>query len=275
VRLRSFAFAFVVLCCIFAFPATARQASTGATQNPTAVALATNSIAVLSGSVQVADITLTGTATRIAGSDVGTGTVTLKALGTLDSRIDLSLSSGTRSEVRNASNGAPQGSWLAPSGSVNSMAMHNCFTDAAWFFPALTVLSQTSNPNLSITYVGLETKNGVSVQHLNFASVSAVQPTASAGLRGPAASLATLSSTDVYLDSASLLPVALAFNTHPDNDALTNIPVEVDFSNYQAVNGVQIPFRIQKFLNASLFLDLTIQTASLNSGLTDSAFASN
>jgi len=275
VRLRSFAFALAVLSCVFALPSSAQQVSTTATQNPQAVALATNSIAVLSGNVQIADVTLTGTATRIAGSDVGTGTFTLKALGTLDSRMDLSLSSGTRSEIRNASSGTPQGSWLAPNGSVSNMAMHNCFTDAAWFFPALTVLSQTSNPNLSITYIGLEAKNGVSVQHLRFASVGAVQPTARAGLRGPVASLATLSSTDVYLDSSSLLPVALAFSTHPDNDVLTNIPVEVDFSNYQAVNGVQIPFHIQKFLNGSLFLDLTIQAATLNSGLTDSVFASN
>jgi hypothetical protein len=232
-------------------------------------------MAVLSGNAQIADVTLTGTAIRIAGSDVGTGTVALKALGTLESRMDLSLSSGTRSEVRNASNGVPQGSWLAPNGSVSNMAMHNCFTDAAWFFPALTVLSQTSNPNLSIAYVGLETKNGIPVQHLNFASVSTVQPTGPAGLRGPVVTLATLSSTDVYLNSSSLLPVAFVFSTHPDNDALTNIPVEIDFSNYQAVNGVQIPFHIQKFLNGSLFLDLTIQAASLNSGLTDSVFASN
>jgi hypothetical protein len=275
VRLRSFAFAVAFLCCIFALSASAQQASTTATQNPQAVALATNSIAVLSGSAQITDVTLTGTATRIAGSDVGTGTVTLKALGTLDSRMDLSLSSGTRSEIRNASNGAPQGSWLAPNGSVSNMAMHNCFTDAAWFFPAFTVLSQASSPYVTAIYVGAETKNNVAVQHLRFASVSAAQPAGSSGLPGAAASLATLSSTDVYLDSTSLLPVALAFNTHPDNDTLTNIPVEIDFSNYQVVNGVQIPFHIQKFLNGSLFLDLTIQAATLNSGLTDSVFASN
>ena len=87
--------------------------------------------------------------------------------------------------------------------------------------------------------------------------------------------LVTLSSTDVYLDSSSLLPVAFAFNTHPDNNSLLNIPVEIDFSNYQAVNGAQIPFHIQKFLNGSLFLDMTIQSAAVNSGLTTSTFSSN
>jgi len=261
----------VLLFCllVFAIVANAQQTSAVATQNPTAISLARNSVAVLSGSVQISDITLTGTATRVAGSDTGSGTVTLKALGTSSSRMDLSLSDGSFSEIRSSPNGPPEGQWLAPTGSYNDMAMHNCFTDAAWFFPALTVLSQTSNPNLSITYVGQQIKNGISVQHLQFALSSGLQ------VPGSCDPLSTLSSTNVYLDSSSLLPVAIAFNTHPDNNALLNIPVEIDFTNYQAVKGVQVPFHIQKFLNGSLFLDMTIQTANVNSGLTVSAFSSN
>jgi hypothetical protein len=247
----------------------AQQDPTSVTQDPTAVALVAKSLVALDGSTPIAAVTLTGTATRSAGSDTGTGTVTLKALGTSSSRMDLSLSDGTFSEIRTSPSGGPQGQWLAATGSYNSMAIHNCFTDAAWFFPALTVLSETSNSNLSIIYVGQETKNGISVQHLHFASNSAAQTT------GVADPLVALSGTDVYLASSSLLPVAFAFNSHPDNNALLNIPVEVDFSNYEVVNGVQIPFRIQKFLNGSLFLDMTIQSANVNSALTDSAFASN
>jgi hypothetical protein len=269
VRFRSLAFALVVLPCIFALPASAQQAPTAVTQNPTAVTLAARSVAVLSGGVQISDITLTGTATRVAGSDSGSGTVTLKALGTSSSRMDLSLSNGTFSEIRTSPNGGPQGQWLAPNGAYNNMAMHNCFTDSAWFFPGLTVLSQTSNPYLSITYVGQETKNDVSVQHIHFASNSAAQ---AASVADP---LPTLSSTDVYLDSSSLLPVAFVFYTHPDNNSVVNIPVEVDFSNYQTVNGIQVPYHIQKFLNGSLYLDMTIQSAALNSGLTVSVFSAN
>jgi hypothetical protein len=269
VRLRTFALALVVLPCTFAPPASAQQTSTAVAQNPTAVTLAAKSIALLSGTVQIADITLTGTATRIAGSDTGSGTATLKALGTSSSRMDLSLSDGTFSEIRTSPNGTPQGQWLAPNSSYDNMATHNCLTDAAWFFPALTVLSQTSNQSLSIAYVGQQTKNGISVQHLQFAFSSGTQ------IPGIGDPLLTLSSTDVYLNSSSLVPVAFVFNTHPDNNALLNIPVEVDFSNYQAVNGVQVPFHIQRFVNGSLFLDITVQSASVNSGLTVSAFSSN
>ena len=251
---------------VVAISTNAQQASTVVTQSPIAVSLATNSIAVLSGSVQIADITLTGTATRVAGSDTGSGTVALKALGTSNSRMDLSLSEGTFSEIRTSQSGAPQGQWLAASGSYNYMAAHNCITDAAWFFPALSVLSQLSNPNVIAAYIGQDTKAGVAVYHLRLSIQSPTDPT---GL------LQQLSAEDVYLSASTYLPVALVFQTHPDNDALTNILVEVDFSNYEVVNGVQIPFHIQKFVNGTLFLDMTIQSATLNSGLAVSAFSSN
>ena len=77
---------------------------------------------------------------------------------------------------------------------------------------------------------------------------------------------------DFYLDATSLLPVAIKFNTHPDDDANTNIPVEVDFSSYQAVNGAQIPFHIQKFSQGTLMLDVTVTSVAVNSGVADSAF---
>jgi hypothetical protein len=261
VRLRTFALAAVS--CIFALPASAQQTSTSPTQNPTAVALATNSVARLSGTVQIADITLTGTATRVVGSDTSSGTVTLKALGTSSSRMDLSLSGGSFSEIRVAQSGAPQGQWLAANGSYNNMAPHNCLTDAAWFFPALTVLSQLSNPNLVATYIGQETRAGVAVYHLRLSMQS---PTDLTGL------LQQLSTEDVYLNTSTYLPVALVFQTHPDSDALTNILVEVDFSNYQSVGSVLIPFSVQKSINGTPFLDITVQSAVVNSGLAQSAF---
>jgi hypothetical protein len=245
-------------------PAAYPQTSPAPTaSSPQAVALGSQAMSALTGSVQVSDVTLTGTATRTAGSDIESGSVSLKALGSGQARLDLTVAGGTRSEIRNLdSNSAPQGSWIALDGSVHTMPIHNCVTDAAWFFPALSVLSQLSNPNLLVTYVGNETRGGVSVQHLHFV-VQTPDPT---GL------LQQLSAEDIYLDASSNLPVAVTFNAHPDNDAGTNIPVEVDFSNYQQVNGVQIPFHVQKFLNGTLFLDLSVQSAVLNSGIPQSAF---
>jgi hypothetical protein len=81
------------------------------------------------------------------------------------------------------------------------------------------------------------------------------------------------STIDFYLDASTMLPVQINFNSHPDNAATTNIPYQITFSNYQAVNGSQIPYHIQEYFNGSLLLDFTVTNAALNSGLSDSLFA--
>lgn len=81
-----------------------------------------------------------------------------------------------------------------------------------------------------------------------------------------------LSRMDIWLDPSSLLPTAVAFNTHPDNNAFIDISNEIRFSDYQAFSGVAVPLHIQKFLNNSLALDLQLSNPSLNSGLSSSVF---
>src|SRR5271155_3797462 len=79
--------------------ARAQTATTTPASDPQAIALAVQAVSALVGTTQVADATLTGTAIRSVGSDVGTGTITLKVLGNSDSRLDMNLSDGTRSEI--------------------------------------------------------------------------------------------------------------------------------------------------------------------------------
>src|SRR5260370_24485796 len=102
--------------------------------DPLAVAYAAKSIAAMTGGTTVNDVTLTGSVTW-NGTD--TGTATLRALGTGESRMDLALTSGTRTEIRDAQTGVPLGQWLAPNNASGNFAYQNCLTDPAWFFPAL------------------------------------------------------------------------------------------------------------------------------------------
>jgi hypothetical protein len=246
---------------------------TATSNSPQATTLATSAIAALAGSASISDVTLTGTATRTAGSGVENGNITLMAYGNSYSSMSLVASDGTFSEIRNLDAfGNPQGFWSSPGGTYQPMVNHNCLTDAAWFFPVLTVLSQISSPDVTAIYVGQETRNNESVQHLQF--TRQLPSVASNGSTSATASafVTSLTAEDVYLDSNSLLPVAILFNAHPDNNAAANILVEVDYSNYQPSGGVQVPFRIQELLNNSLFLDFTIQSVSLNSGLSAANF---
>ena len=79
--------------CGFSSIALGQSASTPGT-TAQAVAFAGRAIAALAGTAQINDITLTGTATRTAGSDVESGSITLKASGNTLSRIDFNGSAG-------------------------------------------------------------------------------------------------------------------------------------------------------------------------------------
>jgi hypothetical protein len=103
--------------------------------DPRGVAFASRSISALTGGKAISDATLTGSVTWSGGADPETGTATLLASGTGESRMSLVLSSGTRTEIRDASTGVAQGQWTAESGKSGPFASQNCATDAVWFFP--------------------------------------------------------------------------------------------------------------------------------------------
>jgi hypothetical protein len=242
--------------------------SSSATQDPQAVTLAVSSLSTLNSDITISDVILTGTATRIAGSDVESGTFTLEAKGTTESRVELDLSGGKYVETRTSLAGYVQGNSSGPDGSAHAAAMHNCFTDAVWFLPQLSSLSAfVNNANYTVTYVGAETWQGSAVQHLRFSQSLPTDDTPTLQL------LNHLSTVDIRLDSTSGLPVSMAFMVHPDNNGSTDIPVEIRYSSYKILNGVRVPLQVQKYINNGLVLDLNVTSATFNNGLSDSNFA--
>jgi len=251
------------------FP-TCIPAQTGATaqavsSDPQAVVLTKQAVLALAAGVPITDVTLTGSAARIAGSDQQSGTVTLKARGTTQSRVDLAFSTPAR-EIHNDPSSADS-YFYGSDQTWHSIASHNCWTDAVWFFPALSALATVGNPGVQFTYIGQETRNGSAVQHIRVSRQVASKSAAATQLIGH------LSTSDFYLDSASLLPVAVAFSVHPDNNASLDIPVEIQFSDYRNVNGMEIPYRIRKLIQNNPSLDIAVSAVTANSGLPDSDFA--
>ena len=251
---RSLLYAFYVLGCSSLLLSQNSPAS-----DPQALSLAAQSVAALAGGTAIGDLTLTGSVTW---NETETGTATFEALGTRESRMNLVLASGTRTEIRDAQTGTPLGRWFNPNTTSGLFAGQNCWTDAVWFFPALGSLAAGSNVVLS--YVGAESRNGSSVQHLRsyvYQPGQFTPPTPS-----------QLSGMDFYLDAATLLPLAVTFNAHPDNDPNSNLFVEIDFSDYQRFQGIAVPMHIQKYQQGYLMIDVTVSSAFFNSGLSLSTF---
>lgn len=252
----------LILTTVLVSPLPAKNPQTVA---PQPLALLQQSLSGLTGSQTITDATLTGTAHRIAGADDETGTATLKVIAGA-SRVDLALSSGQWSEVLNTSAATPVGKWSGPDGTAHPIALHNLLIGPSWFFPTFAISGSISSSGAAATFVGNETHNGQSVQHFSIAQAS------SPAFSLDASSIAHLTQLDIFLDTTTLLPAALTFNTHPDNNFLLDIPVEIRFSDYRNVNGSQIPFHVQKYLNNSLVLDLQFQSATMNSGISTSDF---
>jgi hypothetical protein len=237
-----------------------------AASSPLAITYAAQSIIALTGGAPVSDVTLTGSVTW-NGGETDAGTATLRALGTGESRMDLALANGTRTEIRDAQTGVTIGKWIAPNNASGNFAWHNCQTDAAWFFPALGSL--TAGQGVVLSYVGQESRNGATVQHIQ-SYVSQSGQSAVAGLNPQ-----QLSAIDFYLDATTLLPITITFDVHPDNNQAINLLVEVDFSNYQTINGIAMPMHIQKYQQGNLMIDLVLSAASFNTGLPLSLFTIN
>jgi hypothetical protein len=241
------------------FPSAFSQSSPSSP--PQSTTIVAQETAVLCAGVPIADALLTGTATWTMGSDNQTGQVTLKARAIGQSRVDLAIGNGVRSEIRINDPLNPQYTTLA-GGQWSTRAIHNSWVDANWFFPALSAL--TVGP-----------QNGFVLNSISDSSHLFAQLQLSNQTSRIIGELQTLSVVLYDIDPSTKLPTGLHFYTHPDDNMLANIPVDLLFSDYRNVSGVEVPFRIQRYLNGTLQLDITISSVTINPGLTDADFAAN
>jgi hypothetical protein len=221
------------------------------------------------GNQNVADTTFTGNVTHFDGTTTASGTGTVKIKGSDESRVDLTLSSSARSEVRAVQAGIPAGSWSNGSQVSKRQALHNLLIPACWASPVLLIAS-VHRPGTTVVYVAQEQRSGSLVDHLRVSYLPA-----GISFRGSETSAVVqrLSTYDLYFDALTHLPLALAFTAHSDRDLNVDIPAEVQFSNYTNVSGVLVPFHVQRLIQKRVNLDFTVSTAAVNVGLTDSDFA--
>jgi len=215
----------------------------------------------------VNDIVLTGTVSHFDGVTKDSGSATLKVKGADESRIDLALST-PRSDVRTIQGAIPRGSWSKANQAAQRHSLNNLFTPACWASP-VNLIASLNRSGSTVSYVGQEQRFGVTVDHLRSTYVSPTMKTRDASALAAVQRLGTF---DIYLDSLTHLPLSLMYNTHADDDANIDIPVEVRFANYTNVNGVLVPFHIQRLFRNQTNIDFTVTAAAINSGLLDSDF---
>jgi hypothetical protein len=209
------------------------------------------------------DITLTGAVTVFRGlNGTDTGTITLSARGDAQAQVTMNMGTGSRTEIRSlSSDGIQAEMWAGPDGTVKHNPVNSLLTShPAWFIPGY-VLSALANNSPQGSFVAEEVRNAASVNHLQVTCTSGAPLS-----QGP---------YDFYLDPATSLPASIVFYVQPDfpnksKQAVyrdTRLPVEITYSNYKPVQGVQIPYRIQAFVQGKQIYDITISSVALNSGI--------
>ena len=259
--MRYFSRCILLLSVVFSFGILFAQTQNAQKPKASASGLLARALSAVSGGTPIHDVAQIGRVRRIAGSTDETGQAELKALVSGEARIDLSFPSGSESEVYARGERGPVGEWNGADGKLHAMASHNLLVDAAWFCPAL-VLERAAATGKIVTAAGTTNSGGHPSDHLRIAS----PPPSAASQTSPRLPQTILDAVqkaaqfDLYLDSATSLPVEMDFQTHPDNNLGQDIPV-------------RIPFHVRKYLNNTLYLDLQFDAASFNTGLAANSFA--
>lgn len=214
------------------------------------------------------NVVIAGTIT----TDGTSGTISLTAAANGRSQIQLQMPSGAETETRTISRFWRSGTWTDSSGAVHMIPAQDLVgPHPAWFYPSFILISALGSPDYISSDLGVEARNGVSVEHI-------------AVWQRPINSLPASSATyvqqqtqyDIYLDPSTWLPVAMTFTRHfesvcpsqflaPAQTSSAGVLEEVRYSNYQQVQGVPIAFRVQIFFQGALNSDIQISSANFSS----------
>lgn len=221
--------------------------------------------AVLSGASQafskgapVHGVTLTGTAEWTLGSDHESGNATLIANADGSYQINLELGQSSRTDAQTAFAQGQQCTWTGSNGVAQPVAAHNCMLPVAWFLPQVAIFGALQPPGIATLLMG----NSSDAQNPGV-DIRQQQAIAPANATPDMAALFThLSTVDVFYDPGTYLPLSVSYTLHPDVNAAADIPVRIEFSNYQTMQGITVPFHIQRYVNGVLALDITISAVT-------------
>jgi hypothetical protein len=256
--IRFFAVLPLLLLLVATLPLAQAQTNPTTGSSLTTTTLLENASQAFSKGQPVHSVTLSGTANWIVGGDNENGNITLIANSDGSYQINLEMGQSSRTETQTAFAQGPQCTWAGTDGVAQVVSGHNCMQSVAWFLPEVALFGNLQPQAVGTLLVG--SSANAQTPGLDLRQQQSVVPNyVSANI----ASLYThLSAVDIFYNPTAYLPLSVAYETHPDGNATLDIPVQVEFSNYQTVGGITVPFHIQRYVNGVLALDITVSNVS-------------
>ncbi len=212
-----------------------------------------------SGRKAIHAVRLTGEAHRYQGSMEDSGFATLWATSSGEARMNLSFNNrGSWNEDQSDIGSKMECNWSEGDGAAHPGESQNCLKPIVWFLPSLAMQSVTIPVNVGYTDLGNTNTCSGTYRHVQAQAASLDLPHVSVSQS------AASSSVDVGLDPSTFLPFVSCFHIRPDTGGPPTISVEIAYGNYKAVDGVEVPFLIRRFVNGALQLELTIQSVTIH-----------
>jgi hypothetical protein len=234
-------------------PLTALAQTPQPVRDPRALSLVAAALSKMGGTPP-SDSTASGTVQVTAGSRVESGTINILTRGLNQTRDDITVPSGEQIFVYNDGYASDNlnGAALKHSGELGASAQSP-------LFPLQLLAWANGSSDVAFAFVGAETLNGAAVSHISFWNTYGGVPVRQ--------DLVTFSQRDVWLDTASGLPVKISYTRHLAGGASPGVAIDVFLSDYRNVNGFLYPFQIKKSVNGTPWATITIQSVGFNTGL--------
>jgi outer membrane lipoprotein-sorting protein len=210
----------------------------------------------------VQDFTGTGRITYYWDDEVS-GTVTVRGRGLSQFRIDATLPEGVRTVIA-----SKDASFVAqPDGTVQPIPRDSAKVLRSMTLPYPVLIAAIQDSWASVEFLGLVDHGGKQVYDIRIERVLPKRNDIDGLLRKQ-------SVRDVFIDPTSFLVTSTLTVLDPTADGPGGVPHEILFSNYQAVNGLAIPFSITETVRGGQqLLTMQLSQVSINTGLTDADFS--
>ncbi len=234
------------------------------TRDPQAVSVLVRCLAAAGGTqaiTAIQDFTGAGNITYYSAGEQTQGSVTVRGRGLTQFRVDATLQDGVHSWI--VSKGAAF--QKTPDGSTSPLPSQNAVKPAIATFPLPYLLAVLQDTSISISYGGLVTHDGAQLYDI------VVQKTLSQSA-DPLNTVGNTTKAHFFIDPNSLLIQSVQDMAYRKDGGPGGSSHEIQFTSYQAVNGVLVPFSTTEFIAGQETAAIQLNQVSFNNGLTDSDF---
>ncbi|HWZ99245.1 MAG TPA: hypothetical protein VN025_15920 [Candidatus Dormibacteraeota bacterium] len=206
---------------------------------------------------QISSVVVTGTVSLPANDPPIEGTITLEdSLSISSNEFRDTFQSANINQSFVSGHGSPG---LISNGTVISFGSHYASCRQFLHIPWLGLTKLLANPNANISFVKQTLVNNQPAVQIHFHDDSDLVQQ-------------VMSVQDWYFDQTSGLPVRVEYRVPSTPTGLQFIQVTSDFSSFQTVQGIAIPFHIVSSADGRVERDMTITSVKINQPLSSTDF---